>query len=1040
MPQPVHLQYNSPLELYSNETAQEEFVNQIGEAPVPLPAGGNKHFDPSKSATLKYIQEGDKNSFGDRFFEKVAEAEASRVPMDQEPQWAEYAREMSRRARSRTPGREDGRHSTSPYPPTHDDTWKEHQEKTKIFTDAVREVGAPPYWQYEYNRPMVRSHSETRSDPRYQCGGMDFTKGLYFGEPLDYVPPRTKEEKPKAAPGYELGGSDYYKGYSFAPELRGHGPDPPRKRQKYTADPKSACNVFESPNLDGVDPHLLVGDTISNQKVKRDIRHPEADDFGTSYAPPGGFKYDHIRVVKEPSPPKPVVYSLSAKKDRANIYEGRSSAPPEQTNVWIQKQADVDREIWYREPNWRRGVPERCRAWEIRRFELEHRLHRPNTRTTVPRAASSSAHFRPYPNYSTAPSATAALPAMSQHSHSSQQDNQQASSEPIALPYQSVTNQAPSSNQQFQQQQQQYQSQQQHYQPQQQQQQFTTSQYNASSSAAPGGGFATGPVNMKLDDPNLVKYINTGFNQNQIDYAIEHAGQTGPGHFERRLDHGTARDFSQDGQQQQQQSYDRYYSTETHLQGGQGQTQGMNAANRGVGQAQTQMPMQQTHQQQNVFNQGGARNEQQFQQQHNTQRTTTTTTTIPVQNQNTGSNNSNLRESHFTTTQTQQQQQNREPPAPPPRPFPSSFPSNFGQLTSNFGNLSIMPTNLPEGMRTYTTQESNTEEIPGGQRSTNSYRTEMFYSSNDGAPPSNLPSGGGGGMQMQMMHSPGSGISNQQYSSRFSRQERKETTTTTTGGQQQPPTSNTTHNIQVTQQPVTRQTTYSYSSQPVPSQNFGSQMQQSSFTKKTEKVESTPIMTQPATTEYHTQDFYKKHREETNTTTTTTQPAPQPAATEYRTQDFYRKHREETRREETSRPVSQISNYSEQRNYNRNFEEKTETRTVPAQPTTNLISSSQSAANDVFNRKIEMDEKLPHGSLSNTHSNTQGGYKDQEGYDVSYKKDLQTSSDPGRDVALLKEEERRVVDTPLEPGVISRHVTTKYYKKKTVTDTQTTQD
>ena len=72
-------------------------------------------------------------------------------------------------------------------------------------------------------------------------------------------------------------------------------------------------------------------------------------------------------------------------------------------------------------------------------------------------------------------------------------------------------------------------------------------------------------------------------------------------------------------------------------------------------------------------------------------------------------------------------------------------------------------------MRTYTTQESNTEEIPGGQRSTNSYRTEMFYSSNDGAPPSNFP-GVGGGMQMQMMHSPGSGISNQQYSSRFSRQ------------------------------------------------------------------------------------------------------------------------------------------------------------------------------------------------------------------------------------------------------------------------------
>ncbi|VDN25743.1 unnamed protein product [Cylicostephanus goldi] len=85
-----------------------------------------------------------------------------------------------------------------------------------------------------------------------------------------------------------------------------------------------------------------------------------------------------------------------------------------------------------------------------------------------------------------------------------------------------------------------------------------------------------------------------------------------------------------------------------------------------------------------------------------------------------------------------------------------------------------------------------------------------------------------------------------------------------------------------------------------------------------------------------------------------------------------------------------------------------------------------------------MNETLPLGSISNTRANTQGEYRDLEGHDVSYKRETQTAVDPGKEYALLKEEERRVVEKDLEPGVISRHVTTKYYKKKTVTDTTTT--
>uniref|UniRef100_A0A1I7XQU9 ZM domain-containing protein n=1 Tax=Heterorhabditis bacteriophora TaxID=37862 RepID=A0A1I7XQU9_HETBA len=100
MAQPIHLQYNSPMHLYSKEAVEEQFQQQIGGgSPIPLPAPtGDKHFDPSKSATLRYIQiqlfafnveiieEGDRGEFGEHFFEKVAVAEAPNVPSNQEIQ------------------------------------------------------------------------------------------------------------------------------------------------------------------------------------------------------------------------------------------------------------------------------------------------------------------------------------------------------------------------------------------------------------------------------------------------------------------------------------------------------------------------------------------------------------------------------------------------------------------------------------------------------------------------------------------------------------------------------------------------------------------------------------------------------------------------------------------------------------------------------------------------------------------------------------------------------------------------------------------
>ncbi|MFH4979051.1 hypothetical protein AB6A40_005760 [Gnathostoma spinigerum] len=102
------------------------------------------------------------------------------------------------------------------------------------------------------------------------------------------------------------------------------------------------------------------------------------------------------------------------------------------------------------------------------------------------------------------------------------------------------------------------------------------------------------------------------------------------------------------------------------------------------------------------------------------------------------------------------------------------------------------------------------------------------------------------------------------------------------------------------------------------------------------------------------------------------------------------------------------------------------------------VTSSSRAPGPEFSAKAEMAEVLPNGSLANTHAHTEGSYRDREGNNVNYKRELLTSVDPSHECQLMKEEEQRICETPLEPGVISRHVTTKYYKKKTVTDTTTT--
>uniref|UniRef100_A0A915CVV8 Uncharacterized protein n=1 Tax=Ditylenchus dipsaci TaxID=166011 RepID=A0A915CVV8_9BILA len=59
-------------------------------------------------------------------------------------------------------------------------------------------------------------------------------------------------------------------------------------------------------------------------------------------------------------------------------------------------------------------------------------------------------------------------------------------------------------------------------------------------------------------------------------------------------------------------------------------------------------------------------------------------------------------------------------------------------------------------------------------------------------------------------------------------------------------------------------------------------------------------------------------------------------------------------------------------------------------------------------------------------------HQDRDGREVDYSRELSTSTNPQQEMQLLKQEERRVVDEQLQgqPGIISRQVTTKFYKRK----------
>ncbi|VDO57288.1 unnamed protein product [Haemonchus placei] len=399
----------SNLEMFFREAAEEQYQQQIGATtppPIPLPAA-DKHFDPAKSATLKFIREGDEGHFGEHFFEQIANVEAPRIIGKEEPEWARYAREKSERARSRTPADP----SDSP---------REFMEKSKFV--CCCNLPWSMFCSMLILLLSTLSHLYFfRTHPGYECGGLDYTKGLNFpAAPFDYsyeYRSRARDrDQYRPRSGYELGGLAFGKGQVAPGPYHGHGPDPPRLRPRYSADPRSPCNSYYAPNLEEVDANLLVGDTISNQKIRHETRHIDQSQFGTSFAPPTGFKRDHITVKRSPVPPEPITFSVSANKNRygstGNVAMEREQmwrlgdkevtvktllnddvlrkVDRETTPVWRDRSLSkheawkyrsdprLDRhQIFTNEPNWSRTVQQRRNAWERMAYDTDARVSLP---------------------------------------------------------------------------------------------------------------------------------------------------------------------------------------------------------------------------------------------------------------------------------------------------------------------------------------------------------------------------------------------------------------------------------------------------------------------------------------------------------------------------------------------------------------------------------------------------------------------------------------------------------------------------------------
>lgn len=81
----------------------------------------------------------------------------------------------------------------------------------------------------------------------------------------------------------------------------GYAPQQPRQHWKFDADLNVPLNNYEVELIESVNPSQLVGDTLSNQKIfcEKHLTEEEKRNFCVEFAPPAGFKPDHITVRKD---------------------------------------------------------------------------------------------------------------------------------------------------------------------------------------------------------------------------------------------------------------------------------------------------------------------------------------------------------------------------------------------------------------------------------------------------------------------------------------------------------------------------------------------------------------------------------------------------------------------------------------------------------------------------------------------------------------------------------------------------------------------
>ncbi|CAJ0571221.1 unnamed protein product, partial [Mesorhabditis spiculigera] len=960
----------------SKESAQEQYVQQIGAGAAPLPAPlPEKHFDPNRSATLRYIQEGERNGYGPSLEEQINAIEQPREFKSPEPAWAGFAREKSERARSMTPGyraqSEPGETWSYEYQrdqrggsktPARDPDWREFQEKTKTYVHDNK-GGGTPYWAHaEFNQPNHQHHGYREKTPKgYECGGMDFRGDIHFDPPgpYDYVYTKRQTEEKRVPRGYEIGGTDFGTGYVAPGPYHGHGPDPPRRRSKYTADPHAPVNVALAPNVDSVDPHLLVGDTVSNMRAGRDRRDGRQDDsMGTAFRPTEGFKRDHHTTRRRAETHNDNTFCTNYTRRSRSASAPRSSAPPEQRDVWRNRE-NVDPHPYYgpdktvnvhtllndealvprkREttPTWREKSLEKHFAWETREDPLHTRpmtwTREPNWTRTVNERRGAWEHKAWDNDAKLALPASAKVPADAPpHWASNAQQKQNV--------WQGAAGQLGSNSS---------------YTYHQSQPVNTHYTYSQSS---------TGPVQTQQSTTNYnyshnadgstnADYVaNTGFNKTQFDYLEERRNKYGPG------GHG--------GGHYQQQYTTNSTSTTT----------------------QNQQPQMQ-HQNFTSYSQ-----QQQQQQQHQEQRETRRTTTTTTKTQNAPVTR--------TTTYSYSQQPAK---TPPPQAILQTQSTTTHTVKDSTQAAPAQNYQQQQQQQQYyqerREEKSRNEHVRPAQwwEQQQQQRKETKTTREETIRP----------QQVQQ----------QWHEQRHSR--REETRTETTRSPQPPPVQQQQYWQQQQQTRREEKTTETHKPQPVvqPVQQQQQQQQYWQQQRETRREEKTTETHQPSPQPVaYQQQWQQQQSRREEKTTETHQPSPQPPQAYQQQWQQQQRREEKTTREETRPAQPVVQQYQAQQQYNKKTETRHEHRqTTPLAPVTTVTTVS----GPPVDRKLEMSETLPLGTVANTQANTQGAYRDQQGHQISYKRDLQTTADPGREMALLKEEERRVVENELEPGVLSR--------------------